>query len=259
MYVSAIPVLKASSFNIVSCSKILQYDTPTSLVFGNVTLVPTSGIKLYVALPVLSSCHFLFLYIWRALSVRKWLRIWVDVLLAHGLGIRVKTIGEFLHFIWQVAHCVFLCAIHFCEYFIVHIYGVSIRVRVRVLRTLRTQDTSDPRHFSTSLVGPNCADRSALVLQCPKDSLDLSAELSCPKCRTVPSQVPKCLDPFLTTIRYVAWSKNAVCSHFAQEFSSCRDGRLFGHNRHGPKSGGCCAPFFQEGELGPHLTQCGLG
>jgi len=28
-----------------------------------------------------------------------------------------------------------------------------------------------------------------------------------------------------------------------QERSSCWDGRPFGHNRHGPKSGGCCAPF----------------
>ena len=62
-------------------------------------------------------------------------------------------------------------------------------------------DTSDPRHFGTSLVGPNCPDRSALVPKCPKDSSDLSAELSCPKCRTVPSQVPKCLGPCLTTTR----------------------------------------------------------
>jgi len=31
----------------------------------------------------------------------------------------------------------------------------------------------------------------------------------------------------------------------------------FGHNRHGPKIGGC-APFGGE-ELGPHLTQCGRG
>jgi len=31
-----------------------------------------------------------------------------------------------------------------------------------------------------------------------------------------------------------------------------------GHNRHGPKRGGCCAPFAQ-GELGTRLTQCGLG
>jgi len=31
-----------------------------------------------------------------------------------------------------------------------------------------------------------------------------------------------------------------------------------GHNRHGPKRReGCCAPFA--GELGPRLTQCGLG
>jgi len=67
------------------------------------------------------------------------------------------------------------------------------------LRTLRIQDTSDPGHFGTSLVGPNCPDRSALVPKCPKDSSDLSAELSSLKCRTVPSQVPKCLGPCLTT------------------------------------------------------------
>jgi len=30
-----------------------------------------------------------------------------------------------------------------------------------------------------------------------------------------------------------------------------------GHNRHGPKKGGCYAPFA--GDLGPRLTQCGLG
>ena len=34
----------------------------------------------------------------------------------------------------------------------------------------------------------------------------------------------------------------------------------FGHNRQGPKKGGCCAPFGgKDEELGPHLTQCGLG
>ena len=30
-----------------------------------------------------------------------------------------------------------------------------------------------------------------------------------------------------------------------------------GHNRHGPKRGGLLCPF--RGQLGPHLTQCGLG
>jgi len=53
------------------------------------------------------------------------------------------------------------------------------------LRTLRTQDTSDPGHFGTSLEGPNCPDRSALVPKCRKDSSDLSAELPRPKCRSV--------------------------------------------------------------------------
>ena len=33
-----------------------------------------------------------------------------------------------------------------------------------------------------------------------------------------------------------------------------------GHDRHGPKKGSCCAPFaVSRGELGPFLTQCGLG
>jgi len=56
-------------------------------------------------------------------------------------------------------------------------------------------DTSDPGHFGTSLVGLNCPDRSALVPKCPKDSSDLSAELSCPKRRTVLPQVPNCPVP----------------------------------------------------------------
>ena len=42
-----------------------------------------------------------------------------------------------------------------------------------------------------------------------------------------------------------------------QKLTSCWDRRPFGHNRHGPKSGGLLYPFFW-GELGPHLTQCGL-
>jgi len=44
-----------------------------------------------------------------------------------------------------------------------------------------------------------------------------------------------------------------------QELSSCWDGRPFGHNRHGPKSGGLLCPFPWGRELGPHLTQCRLG
>ena len=43
-----------------------------------------------------------------------------------------------------------------------------------------------------------------------------------------------------------------------QELSSCWDGRLFGHNRHGPKSRGAAVPP-SAGDLGPHLTQCRLG
>ena len=43
-----------------------------------------------------------------------------------------------------------------------------------------------------------------------------------------------------------------------QALSSCRDGRPFANNRHGPKSGGAAVPL-SVGQLGPHLTQCGLG
>jgi len=40
--------------------------------------------------------------------------------------------------------------------------------------------------------------------------------------------------------------------------SSRWDGRPFGHNRHGPKSGGTAAVPLSEGELGRHLIQRGL-
>ena len=39
--------------------------------------------------------------------------------------ITVKTIGGFLHFIRQVAHCVFHCAVHFFVH-IVHIIGLAL-------------------------------------------------------------------------------------------------------------------------------------
>ena len=42
-----------------------------------------------------------------------------------------------------------------------------------------------------------------------------------------------------------------------RRFSRPSTFKPFGHNRHGPKIGGGCAPFF--GGLGPHLTQCRLG
>jgi len=44
--------------------------------------------------------------------------------------------------------------------------------------------------------------------------------------------------------------------NWKQELSSYGHGRPFGHNRHGPKSGGWCAPFRGTG-AGPYLRQCG--
>jgi len=62
---------------------------------------------------------------------------------------------------------------------------ISVVSSLCELRTLRTQDTLEPGHCGTSLMGPNCPDRLALVSRCPKDSSNLSAELSCTKCRTL--------------------------------------------------------------------------
>ena len=56
----------------------------------------------------------------------------------------------------------------------------------------------------------------------------------------------------------VEYLKSTLMLVSEQELSSCWDGRSFGHNSHGPKSGGLLCPFLW-GELGPHLTQCRLG
>jgi len=45
-----------------------------------------------------------------------------------------------------------------------------------------------------------------------------------------------------------------VVQLYEQELSSSGDGRPFGHNRHGPKSGGCCAPFWGRGAGFPSNT-----
>jgi len=52
----------------------------------------------------------------------------------------------------------------------------------------------------------------------------------------------------------ISWMSYAT---YPQVVSSSWDGRPFGYNIHRPKIEGGCAPLEQE--LGPHLTQCGLG
>jgi len=46
---------------------------------------------------------------------------------------------------------------------------------------------------------------------------------------------------------------------FKQVLSSSWDGWPFGHNGHGPKEQGAAVPLALREELGPRLTQCGLG
>jgi len=52
-------------------------------------------------------------------------------------------------------------------------------------RTLRTRDRLALRHFGTVQVGLKCLDISPQVSKCPKDTSDLSTELSSPTFRTV--------------------------------------------------------------------------
>jgi len=87
---------------------------------------------------------------------------------------------------------------------------------------------------------------SATSARCPVRELAIR-ELAFPRVVQLPCEV-------------LRWACLYVCLFAGisqQELRRCSDGRPFGHNRHGPKSGGCCAPF--RGELGPHLTQCRLG
>jgi len=72
----------------------------------------------------------------------------------------------------------------------------------------------------------------------------------------VPSLPHSPLKPFLSIIFSLDLFFFSYPSE--QELSSCWGAPPFGHNRRGPKSGGCCAPFRRGGELSLHLTQCGL-
>jgi len=60
------------------------------------------------------------------------------------------------------------------------------------------------------------------------------------------------------SIKALKWTWSINHSHGIHELSSFRDGRPFGHNRHGPKSGGASVPL-SVGVAGSHLTQCGMG
>ena len=52
-----------------------------------------------------------------------------------------------------------------------------------------------------------------------------------------------------------SWRKTAtlcILSSYNKSSAVARDGRLFGYNRHGPKSGGGAAVPLSVGELGSH-------
>jgi len=46
------------------------------------------------------------------------------------------------------------------------------------------------------------------------------------------------------------YSKVPSCTKDRQELSSCWDGRPFGHNKHGPKTGGCCSVLGEAVQAG---------
>jgi len=56
----------------------------------------------------------------------------------------------------------------------------------------------------------------------------------------------------VTTLHFASSTTHAKCN----KSSAVAEMGDRGHNRHGPKRGGCCAPFH--GALGTRLIQCGL-
>ena len=92
---SEVPVWWLSSFSIVSCNNILLYDTPMSHSCGNITLVPTFSIRLYVYRPVFSSFHFRCHDFW-AMSSEILLASFNDI----SLGADIRQVDNKLVWIW---------------------------------------------------------------------------------------------------------------------------------------------------------------
>jgi len=74
-----------------------------------------------------------------------------------------------------------------------NLFGIKVEVtlmsvRLKGVKTLRTQDTSDTRHFGTIRLVPKCPDSSALVPKCLTDTSAL---------------VPNCLDLKHTYLVYL--------------------------------------------------------
>ena len=61
--------------------------------------------------------------------------------------------------------------------------------------TLRTRNISALRHFGTVQMGPKCRDISAPVPKCPKDTSDLSTEVSSPMVGLQTHRAQNSLDP----------------------------------------------------------------
>jgi len=85
-------------------------------------------------------------------------------------------------------------------------------------QTLRTQDSSDPRHTGTGWVGPNCLDTFELVPKCPKDSSDLSAELFHSVDQSISPHGPNCLSPG-TELSCHFWIKLTVYHYFKRPYT----------------------------------------
>jgi len=72
---------------------------------------------------------------------------------------------------------------------------------------------------------------------------------------TIYSQQTWCSNNNIFIFIHRSSKKYIKLQQLQQELSSCWDGRPFGRDRHGPKSG----EGLLWGTLGHHLTQCGLG
>jgi len=126
-----------------------------------------------------------------------------------------------------------------------------INIRINTHRVTRDCTDEKPQLFHTRR---HQLERRAAVAAVEEGRLDQRVQLAEAEAPTHHNNTCIMYDALTTTVKHInVWN---ICP-YVQVLSSSWDERPFGHNRHGPKSGGC-APFYR-GSLVPHLTTMSPG
>jgi len=115
------------------------------------------------------------------------------------------------------------------------------------LQVLRTQGTIPERSYTLHIYDTNMLDFLNMTGSHP------AIPLVCDNYgQVVHTRLPN------STIWWRPWVCDALSAAGKYKSSEVAEMGESGHNDMGWKEGSCCAPFVGK-ELGPHLTQCGLG